>query len=94
MLHDTLRQLHSLESKLAKALVDVFSRVGVLKEILTDQGSQFTSEVMKEVSRLLSLKLITTTPSHPMCNGLVEKFNGTLKQMLKHMYAERPKDWD
>lgn len=29
-----------------------------------------------------------------MCNGLVEKFNGTLKQMLKRMCAERPKDWD
>ena len=62
--------------------------------MLTDQGSQFTSEVMKEVSRLLSLKQITTTPYHPMCNGLVEKFNGTLKQMLRRMCAERPKDWD
>jgi hypothetical protein len=29
-----------------------------------------------------------------MCNGLVEKFNGTLKQILKRMCAERPKDWD
>jgi hypothetical protein len=29
-----------------------------------------------------------------MCNGLVERFNGTLKQMLKRMCSERPKDWD
>ena len=80
--------------RVAEALIDVFSRVGVPREMLTDQGSQFTSEVMKEVSRLLSLKQITTTPYHPMCNGLVEKFNGTLKQMLRRMCAERPKDWD
>ncbi|XP_052710767.1 uncharacterized protein LOC128185133 [Crassostrea angulata] len=80
--------------RVAEALVDVFSHVGVPREILTDQGTQFTSDVMKEVSRLLSLKRITTTPYHPMCNGLVEKFNGTLKQMLKRMCAERPKDWD
>ena len=80
--------------RVAEALVDVFSRVGVPREMLTDQGSQFTSELMKEVSRLLSFKRITTTPYHPMCNGLVEKFNGTLKQMLKRMCAERPKDWD
>lgn len=80
--------------RVAEALVDVFSRVGVPREILTDQGTQFTSDVMKEVSRLLSLKRITTTPYHPMCNGLVEKFNGTLKLMLKRMCAERPKDWD
>lgn len=80
--------------RVAEALVDVFSRVGVPGEMLTDQGTQFTSEVMKEVSRLLSFKGITTTPYHPMCNGLVEKFNGTLKQMLKRMCAERPRDWD
>jgi hypothetical protein len=29
-----------------------------------------------------------------MWNGLVEKFNGTLKHMLKRMCSERPKDWD
>lgn len=29
-----------------------------------------------------------------MCNGRVEKFNETLKQMLKQMCHERPKDWD
>lgn len=37
---------------------------------------------------------MTTTPNNPACNGSVEKFNGTLKQMLKCMYIERPKDWD
>jgi len=30
----------------------------------------------------------------PMYNGLVERFNGTLKAMLKRMCAEKPKDWD
>ena len=61
--------------------------------MLTDCGSQFTAEVMKEVSRLLSLQQLTTTPYHPMCNGLVERFQATMKQMLRRMCAERPKDW-
>ena len=80
--------------RVAEALVDVFSRVGVPREMLTDMGTQFTSQLMGEVSRLLSIKQLTTTPYHPMCNGLVEKFNGTLKQMLKKMCSEQPKDWD
>ena len=80
--------------RVAEALVDVFSRVGVPREMLSDMGSQFTSELMSEVSRLLSMRQLTTTPYHPMCNGLVEKFNGTLKQMLKKMCHEKPKDWD
>ena len=78
----------------AEALVEVFSRVGIPNEILTDMGTQFTSDLMKEVGRLLSLHQLTTTPYHPMCNGLVERFNGTLKTMLKKMCVERPKDCD
>ncbi|XP_063970498.1 uncharacterized protein LOC135157721 [Lytechinus pictus] len=81
-------------SSVAEALLSIFSRVGFPKEMLTDRGSQFTSGVMKEVSRLLSLRHIMTTPYHPQCNGLVEKFNGTLKRMLVKMCEERPKDWD
>lgn len=87
--------LPSIETeRVAEALVDIFSRVGVPSEILTDRGSQFTSDLMREVSRLLSLRQLTTTPYHPICNGLVEKFNGTLKRMLKRMCEERPNDWD
>ena len=80
--------------RVAEALMSVFTRVGIPKEMLTDQGSQFTSEIMRQVSTLLSMKQLTTTPYHPAANGLVEKFNGTLKQMLKRMCAERPTDWD
>ena len=72
----------------------MFTRVGVPKEILSDQGSQFLSAVMKETCRLLSLKQLVTTAYHPICNGLIEKFNGTLMNMLRHMCAEKPKDWD
>jgi len=70
----------------AEAMVNMFTRVGVPKEILSDQGSQFLSAVMKEVCRLLSVKQLVTTPFHPICNGLVEKFNGTLKTMLIHVF--------
>lgn len=80
--------------RVAEALVDIFSRIGVPQEMITAMGSQFTSTLMKEVSRLISLRQLTTTVYHPMCNGLVEQFNGSLKQMLKRMCSERPKDWD
>ena len=72
----------------------MFSRVGIPDEMLTDCGSQFNAEVMKEISRLLSLQQLTTTPYHPMCNGLVECFHATMKQMLRKMCAERLRDWD
>ncbi|KAJ8023314.1 hypothetical protein HOLleu_35700 [Holothuria leucospilota] len=77
-----------------EALFEVFTRVGVPAEVLTDLGTQFTSRVMKEVGRLLTIKQMYTSPYHPKCNGLVERFNGTLKKMSRRMCTERPKDWD
>ena len=78
--------------RVAEELVEMFSRVGIPDEMLTDCGSQFTAEVMKEVSRLLSLQQLTITPYHPMCNCLLEHFHTTLKQMLRRMCAEHPKE--
>ena len=49
---------------------------------------------MHEVSRLLSVSQLTTSPYNPACNGLVEKFNDTLKNMLKNLCAEKPKQWN
>ena len=78
----------------AEALLEVYSRVGIPQEVLSDMGTQFVSELMQEVCRLISVKQLTTTPYHPMCNGLCERFNGTLKSMLRKMCSERPVDWD
>ena len=77
-----------------EALVSIFSRLGIPNEVLTDMGTQYTSAVMNEVSRLLSFKQLMTTPYHPICNGLLERFNQTIKKMLVGMCAERPKDRD
>ena len=81
-------------SDVSEALLTIFSRLGFPREIFSDQGSQFTSDLMKEVCRLINVKQAFTTPYHPMANGLNEKFNGTLKAMIKKMCQERPSDWD
>ena len=73
----------------AEALVDIFSCLGVPEEILSDLGMQFVSECMKEVTRPLSIKQLTTTPYHPIRNGLMEKFNGTMKSMRKRLCSEQ-----
>ena len=77
----------------AEALFDMYSRLGFPEEVLSNNGTQFISECMEEVSRLLSIRQLRSTPYHPMCNGLVEKFNGTLKAMLRSLCSEQPKRW-
>ena len=64
----------------AGALVDIYSRLGIPEEVLSDQGAQFISDCMKEVCKLLGVSQSTTTPYHPMCNGLVEKFKWHIEE--------------
>ena len=78
----------------AEELVKFFARVGVPNEILTDQGTNFTSQLLTEVYRLLHVKPIRTTPYHPQTDGLVERFNHTLKAMLRKTANKEGKDWD
>nr|XP_045603427.1 uncharacterized protein LOC123761443 [Procambarus clarkii] len=77
----------------AEALVGFFSRLGIPEKIHSDREAQFTSKMMAEVARLLMLQPSFTTPYHAMGNGLVERFNGTLKRMLRKMCIEQPKEW-
>jgi hypothetical protein len=49
---------------------------------------------MKEVCRLFSVKQLFNTPFNPRNTGLVEKFNGVLKSMIKKLAEERIGDWD
>ena len=78
----------------AEELVKVFARVGIPSEILTDQGTNFMSKLLSEVYRLLSVKAIRTSPYHPQTDGLVERFNQTLKAMLRKVADDDGKDWD
>ena len=79
---------------IAESLVEVFARVGIPREIVSDNGSQFKSDLMKEINRLLSVKAVHSTPYHAAANGCVERLNGTLKSMLKKICSDHPKDWD
>ena len=80
--------------EVAEALLEIFSRVGFPREMLSDRGTQFMAELMREVTRLVSIRQLATSPYHPMCNGLVENFNGCLKKMLRRLSDEKVKDWD
>ena len=81
-------------AQVAEELLQLFARVGVPDEILTDQGSNFTSHLLTEIYKMLHVHPIKTTPYHPQTDGLVERFNKTLKSMLRKAVTKEGKDWD
>jgi len=78
----------------AKALVSVFSHFGFAREILSDCGSEFMSQLTKAFLDEFGIKHIRTSPYHPATNGSCERFNGTLKSMLRAVAEEFPDSWD
>ncbi len=61
-------------SRIAEELVKFFSKFGIPEEILTEQGSNFTSQLLAEIYKMLHIHPIRTTPYHPQTDGLVERF--------------------
>ena len=79
---------------IAEALISVFSRVGLPNEIVSDQGSNLIGQLMTQLYELLGISHIKTSVYHPEANGLVERFNGTLKHMLKKFVENQIDNWD
>lgn len=75
---------------LAQELHLIFSRVGFPSEVLTDQGTNFMSQVMQDLWKMLRVRPLRTSIYHPQTNGLVEQFNQTLKMMLRRFAREQP----
>ena len=80
-------------STVADALCEIFTRLGLPEEILSDQGSNFMSTLMKRVMEILQVKQLRTSPYHPESNGMLERFHATLKAMLRKTSEER-REWD
>ena len=77
----------------AEGLCEVFSRTGIPAQILTDQGSVFTSKLMKQLCLILDVKHIKSSPYHPESNGCLERWHATLKATLRK-YPEKYSEWD
>jgi transposase InsO family protein len=79
----------------AKKLVDqFFFRFSPPEQLHSDQGRNFESEVITEVCKLLGVVKSRTTPYHPQSDGLIERFNRTLLDMLAKAARERPFHWE
>jgi hypothetical protein len=72
----------------------VVTRHGVPERLLSDRGPNFLSHLVTEVCKLLGSSKVNTSGYHPQCDGLVEKFNGTLVTMLSKCVEKNGRDWD
>ena len=77
-----------------EVLMKKFLEYGLPERIITDNGTNFKSNLFKEICRLLQAAHLFTTLYHPQFDGLCERFNRTLASMLRGCVEDHQRDWD
>eukprot|EP00731_Ephydatia_muelleri_P024390 Em0016g661a len=81
-------------SGIASSLFKIFMKMGLPAVITTDQGSEFKNQLNDEMMKILNIKHHLITAYHPQSNGLVERFNQSLQNMLHKYIQEKKEKWD
>ena len=66
---------------------------GIMTKLHSAQGSNFESEIIKELCQITGTEKTRTTIYHPVGNGLNERYNRTLLNMLGTPEEAQKKDW-
>jgi hypothetical protein len=76
-------------------ITHVFLQYGFPTQIHTDQGKEFESHLFLEICKLLDVDKTRTCPYNPKSNGMIERNNRTILQMLTHFVSveQNQKDW-
>lgn len=88
---------HSLTGKRVTAVLNGIAPFrGLPKEILTDNGSVFTRNMMNAWADDYKLEHIFTDPGRPTQNGYIESFNGKLRAagLNQHWFRNIPEAKD
>ena len=78
----------------AKAFLNgTFRNHGLPKAIVSDRGSQFTSEMWQHVCQNLRVQQRLSTAYHPQTDGSTERMNSTLEAYLRAFCSWKQDDW-
>ena len=61
--------------------------------MISDRGSQFSAELMKELNRILGIETRLSMVFHPQMDGQMEQMNQELEQYLRFFVDHRQKEW-
>ena len=74
-------------------IIKLFSVFGIPDILHSDQGRNFESALFRQTLAAFGVSKSRTTAYHPQGDGMVERFNRSLLQLLR-TYVEKPHDWE
>ena len=82
-------------AKLAKIyMTRIVCLHGVLRTIVSDRGTQFTSKFWHQLHQTLGTRLEFSTTFHPQTDGQTERVNQILEDMLRACALDYGSSWD
>jgi len=72
---------------------EIFRLHGLPKDIITDRGTIFTSDLWKETTKILGIERRLSTAFHPQTDGQTERTNATLEQYLRAYSNYQQDNW-
>ncbi|KAL5463574.1 hypothetical protein EMCRGX_G032483 [Ephydatia muelleri] len=79
--------------RITRELVHIFAGYGIPEIIHSDQGRNFESTIFQQTMAAFGVKKSRTTAYHPQGDGMVERFNRTLLQLLR-AYVDQQNEWE
>ena len=73
---------------------EIIPRHSCPQQIITDNAPEMVGETFEETLRALDIEHIKSTPFCPTSNGLIEKFNGTIKNIIAKYSRDSKQSWD
>lgn len=88
-----------LPNQEAQTIAEVFvthfvCRYGMPSQIHTDRGKNFDSRLLQSICKLLDIEKTLTSAYRPQSDGLVERMNRTLEDIVSKYVQYDQKDWD
>lgn len=96
--HSRFLQIVPLRKATAAAVHSAFmdhwvTLFGPPRVIQTDNGIQFTSNIFRELTKMMHATNHYTIRYHPQANGMVERTNRVVKAALTTLVGNRPRVW-
>ena len=72
---------------------DFINRFGLPARTLHDQEKEFENDFHRHIQKLTGIANSRTTPYHPKCNGIVERMNQTILNMMRTLEEAEKFRW-